>query len=312
MDTLPLETLQRILTLACTALSLGTSRTIRAASRVARFHTIALIANPCRLDSFLALYERQCEVVGEDRPRIRHLHATFPRDRTRYYSPSLSPLHCAGTTFKAVIRVMTAASTSGLLNPHRYEKDISYMRVASPRTDQQGYYSEVQGVAEDYATYHAEQDEFPGRQPQEDPVSSPESDLIIPPRSPSSSRSSEFATGHVYAMPSSESYRPSESDSSNASDADDSDWPRATESLDEDITVPSPEYIDAARRLFYLVSPDLWTVVLQRGFRASRLLCIPCPLPPFPALRELTLVKIYYSISGLGMDPPHPPPTLIL
>ena len=175
---------------------------------------------------------------------------------------------------------MIAASTPGLLNLHRYEKDISCTGVVSHRTDQQGYYSEVQGVADDYATDHAERDEFPGRQPQEDPVSSPESDLIMPPRSPShtsSSRSSELATGHVYAMPSSESYRPSEvrrghsiihgvhlspltdrqSDSSNASDADDSDWPGATESLDEDITVPSPEYIDAARRLFSLVSPDL-------------------------------------------------------
>ncbi|KAI0656590.1 hypothetical protein C8Q70DRAFT_324832 [Cubamyces menziesii] len=106
MDTLPLEILQRIFTLACTdgshtgiALSLA-SKSIRAASRTARFHSIALIANPRCLQSFLALYERECEEAvsnGEDKPRIRHLYMTFLciDPRKRYYSSSSPSLRRA-------------------------------------------------------------------------------------------------------------------------------------------------------------------------------------------------------------------------
>ncbi|KAI0816036.1 hypothetical protein BC628DRAFT_1406048 [Trametes gibbosa] len=102
MDTLPLETLQRIFTLACTdgghtgnSLSL-TSKGIRAAARTARFHSVALVANPRRLRAFVALYERECDAAFGDKPRIQHLYLTFP-DLGRYTSQdyrrprSLSP-----------------------------------------------------------------------------------------------------------------------------------------------------------------------------------------------------------------------------
>lgn len=84
MDTLPLETLQRIFELACTdggrtgnSLSL-VSKGIRAAARTTRFHSIALIASPRRLQSFIDLYGRECDPARGDRPRIEHLHVAFP------------------------------------------------------------------------------------------------------------------------------------------------------------------------------------------------------------------------------------------
>ncbi|KAL1945739.1 hypothetical protein VTO73DRAFT_1741 [Trametes versicolor] len=84
MDTLPLETLQRIFQLACTdggrtgnSLSL-VSRGIHSAARTTRFHSIALIASPRRLQSFLNLYERECDPRCGDKPRIQHLHVAFP------------------------------------------------------------------------------------------------------------------------------------------------------------------------------------------------------------------------------------------
>lgn len=84
MDTLPLETLQRIFQLACTdgghtgnSLSL-VSKGIRAAARTTRFHSIALIASPQRLQLFIELYERECDPARGDKPRIQHLHVAFP------------------------------------------------------------------------------------------------------------------------------------------------------------------------------------------------------------------------------------------
>ncbi|KAH9851340.1 hypothetical protein C2E23DRAFT_886529 [Lenzites betulinus] len=101
MDTLPIENLQCIFTLACidggrTGLSLSlTSKAIRAASRTARFHSVSLVANPRRLQAFVALYERECDPSLEDKPRIRHLYLSFPdvprvplpRERARSLSP---------------------------------------------------------------------------------------------------------------------------------------------------------------------------------------------------------------------------------
>lgn len=85
MDTLPLETLQRIFELACAdggrtgnALSL-TSKQVHAAARTTRFRTLSLIANPRRLQSFMALYERECNPALGDKPRIQHLHVAFPQ-----------------------------------------------------------------------------------------------------------------------------------------------------------------------------------------------------------------------------------------
>ncbi|EIW62616.1 uncharacterized protein TRAVEDRAFT_42965 [Trametes versicolor FP-101664 SS1] len=84
MDTLPLETLQHIFELACTdggrtgnSLSL-VSKGIRAAVRTTRFHSIALIASPRRLQSFIDLYRRECDPARGDRPRIQHMHVAFP------------------------------------------------------------------------------------------------------------------------------------------------------------------------------------------------------------------------------------------
>lgn len=84
MDTLPLETLQRIFELACTdggrtghSLSL-VSKGIRAAARTTRFHSIVLIASPRRLQLFLDLYQRECDPTRGGKPRIQHLHVAFP------------------------------------------------------------------------------------------------------------------------------------------------------------------------------------------------------------------------------------------
>ncbi|OJT02581.1 hypothetical protein TRAPUB_6885 [Trametes pubescens] len=84
MDTLPLETLQRIFELACTdggytgySLSL-VSRGIRAAARTTRFHSISLLATLHRLQSFVDSYKRKCDPSQDDKPRVQHLHIVFP------------------------------------------------------------------------------------------------------------------------------------------------------------------------------------------------------------------------------------------
>lgn len=84
MYKLPLETLQRIFEYACTdggrtgcALS-QISRAVRAASRKARFHSIALVAHPAKLDAFVKLYERESAPVRGDKARVAHLFITFP------------------------------------------------------------------------------------------------------------------------------------------------------------------------------------------------------------------------------------------
>ncbi|KAI0326827.1 hypothetical protein GY45DRAFT_1339166 [Cubamyces sp. BRFM 1775] len=207
MDTLPLEILQRIFTFACTdgghagvALSL-TSKSIRAASRTARFRSIALIANPRRLESFLALYERECEAAasnGVDKPRIRHLYVTFPRvePRRRYYSPSFSP--------------------------RRRTK-------AQPDTEE----SSKDSVRKD----------------------------------------------------------PRPSESSRAEEDDRLPRPSRGRSTINDPSL-SVTYHDAARRFFQLVAPELWTLVIQVGFRYGGGLHIPLFTAPFPALREFTLIEL--------------------
>ncbi|KAH9858625.1 hypothetical protein C2E23DRAFT_717761 [Lenzites betulinus] len=112
MDTLPLETAQRILELACTdggatghALSL-VSKDFRAIARKTRFHSVALVASPRRLQAFVTLYEHECDAARGDKPHIRHLHVTFPRipppssrgPSTRGPGRSLSPHRTATTT----------------------------------------------------------------------------------------------------------------------------------------------------------------------------------------------------------------------
>ncbi|OJT15338.1 hypothetical protein TRAPUB_8134, partial [Trametes pubescens] len=104
MDSLPLETLQRIFELACTdggrtgnSLSL-TSKGVRSASRTVRFRSIILIVHPRCLRSFMMLYERECDPAFRDKPRIQHLFLMFPsiggtgtRPGDASRSPSPSP-----------------------------------------------------------------------------------------------------------------------------------------------------------------------------------------------------------------------------
>ncbi|KAL1946202.1 hypothetical protein VTO73DRAFT_15329 [Trametes versicolor] len=83
MDTLPIETLQHIFELACTdggstgnSLSLA-SKHIRAAARRARFHTLRVAADSDTFPEFVAFFERECNYVREERPRVRHLYLTL-------------------------------------------------------------------------------------------------------------------------------------------------------------------------------------------------------------------------------------------
>lgn len=83
MDTLPIETLQHIFELACTdggftgnSLSF-TSKHIRAAARRARFHTLRVAADSDTFPEFVAFFERECNYVREERPRVRHLYLTL-------------------------------------------------------------------------------------------------------------------------------------------------------------------------------------------------------------------------------------------
>ncbi|KAI0637845.1 hypothetical protein C8Q77DRAFT_394159 [Trametes polyzona] len=103
MDTIPVETLQRIFEFACTdGGSTGNSisrvsKRFRAIGRTTRFQSVLLAASPRRLQSFVALYEHECDLSLGDKPRIRHLHITFPcsmrtgRSRTRARIRSISP-----------------------------------------------------------------------------------------------------------------------------------------------------------------------------------------------------------------------------
>lgn len=83
MYTLPIETLQHIFELACTdggftgnSLSF-TSKHIRAAARRARFHTLRVAADSDTFPEFVAFFERECNYVREERPRVRHLYLTL-------------------------------------------------------------------------------------------------------------------------------------------------------------------------------------------------------------------------------------------
>ncbi|KAI0766832.1 hypothetical protein BD413DRAFT_480233 [Trametes elegans] len=84
MDILPLEIWLDIFMLACTdggytgcSLSL-TSKAIRAITRTLRFHSVALVAYPARLGSFVALYAADCKPDLGQKPKVAHLHFTVP------------------------------------------------------------------------------------------------------------------------------------------------------------------------------------------------------------------------------------------
>ncbi|KAH9847197.1 hypothetical protein C2E23DRAFT_849902 [Lenzites betulinus] len=141
MESLPVETVQRIVHFTCTdggatgcALSL-VSRDFRAIARTTRFHSVALAASPRRLQAFVDLYERECDPVLGVKPLIRHLHLTFPHTpdsasirrrrkmsskpnlRTRSLSPSRpSPSHSISVIADSD-RPPVESSTSGVLYP---------------------------------------------------------------------------------------------------------------------------------------------------------------------------------------------------
>ena len=79
-----MEILDKIFDRACTdgggtgcSLTL-TSKTIRDVVRHCRFHTVALKCQPNHLAAFLSLHEQECRLSLRSRPRVLHLHLTFP------------------------------------------------------------------------------------------------------------------------------------------------------------------------------------------------------------------------------------------
>ncbi|KAI1783741.1 hypothetical protein LXA43DRAFT_955830 [Ganoderma leucocontextum] len=98
MEHLPLETLQQIFRLACTdggytgcSLAL-TSKSIREAAQSTRFHSIALAAETERLVALVTLYQDQCSNAASLRPRISHLHLSFPKLANTNTRPSDDPV----------------------------------------------------------------------------------------------------------------------------------------------------------------------------------------------------------------------------
>ncbi|KAI0822941.1 hypothetical protein BC628DRAFT_626964 [Trametes gibbosa] len=115
MDSLPLETLQRVFELACTdggstgnSLSL-TSKGIRTAARRVRFHSLYLTADRAPFQEFVTFLARESGRAESERPRVRHLlldlggsaswyKPSFPakQELLRTYSgPTNSPSHAA-------------------------------------------------------------------------------------------------------------------------------------------------------------------------------------------------------------------------
>ncbi|OJT02584.1 hypothetical protein TRAPUB_6888 [Trametes pubescens] len=115
MDTLPLETLQHIFQLACTdgaytgcSLSL-VSHAVRTIACTARFHSVSLDASLHRLQVFVDLYQRECDLGQKYKPRVRHLHVSFPfipprNPRASDLQPTATPeyLSAAQTLFQLV------------------------------------------------------------------------------------------------------------------------------------------------------------------------------------------------------------------
>ncbi len=80
MQKLPVENLHQIFRLACTdggftGCSLSqTSRAVRATSRIARFHSIALSIGFSRIESFIILYQKLRILEDGTRTKVTHLH----------------------------------------------------------------------------------------------------------------------------------------------------------------------------------------------------------------------------------------------
>lgn len=135
MDSLPLETLQQILELACTdggstgnALSL-TSKYIRAAARRARFHTLRIAADSNTFEDFVAFFGRECndERNGLGRPRVRHLYLTLARQQ--YITPETTQFLLSQP--QAMLRILTGHEDDAPIFPTLFLERPS-MRPSMP------------------------------------------------------------------------------------------------------------------------------------------------------------------------------------
>ncbi|KAL1945755.1 hypothetical protein VTO73DRAFT_1757 [Trametes versicolor] len=271
MDTLPTETLQRIFEFACTdggytghSLSL-VSQAIREIARTTRFHSVALAASPRRLQAFVRLYERECDPARGYKPRIQHLHVTFPRilrrdprtidgawaPRRRSLSPPPRPSPSA-----------TPSSPSYRLRP------ILPSNSAGHAT------GDLVGTSAAMAPQHTPQREM---QPplQAEAVAAP----------PITSRTSRA----LPALP----RRTSDTEGNVAPRLDDNPFHPPSGATSRDPTT-SPEYRNAAQTLFRLVASDLVTLVVQSGFTSGGTLHLPIIDRPFPRLLEAAFVGMEY------------------
>lgn len=274
MDTLPLETLQRIFELACTdggrtghSLSL-VSKGIRAAARMTRFYSVALIASPRRLQLFFDLYQRECDPTRGGKPRIQHLHIAFPvgePGRIAYvlngpdlfwplaHSRSLEP----------------APSPLARSNLHAFAKSHNALVIVSDvRRD---------GAASTYTT------RAPWPAPKRNAVrpSMWMKSLLVAVRRYRTT-AMELLTGRRHTSRS--EHRTTSPDHLRGPVAD----RRGPTSYEE--------YCDAAQILFQLVAPDLVTLVVQYGFTSGPTYSHEPRLPivdrPFPRLQEAAFVGV--------------------
>ncbi|KAI0355405.1 hypothetical protein OH77DRAFT_1504237 [Trametes cingulata] len=112
METLPPELLEPIFLQACTdggqtgcALSL-TSKSIRVASRTARFHTVALVSgSPSQVVQFVACFSSERELAGDVEPPVRHLClAAAQRARPRpAFRPQARAADSEGESFPSAV-----------------------------------------------------------------------------------------------------------------------------------------------------------------------------------------------------------------
>lgn len=258
MDTLPLETLQHIFELACTdggrtgnSLSL-VSKGIRAAARTTRFHSIALIASPRRLQSFIDLYRRECDPARGDRPRIQHMHVAFPYIdleaivhvvrgddmfwplvHTRSLEPFPSPLAQSTlrrATVRAAVPAEGASEGAAWTSAAKAPPPVLQRNAGRP-----SIWTKTLRAARSYRSRVMER--LTGRR--------------------SSGCSDHQSTSPKYLGP-----------------------------------TTYEEYRDVAQTLFRLVASDLVTLVVQHGFTCGGEMCLPIVDRQFPRLSELAFVGV--------------------
>ncbi|KAI0633760.1 hypothetical protein C8Q77DRAFT_1073530 [Trametes polyzona] len=266
MDTLPLEILQNIFELACTdggltgcSLSL-TSRAIREAARMARFHSVSLVAYPVRLSSFVELYARECDPALGDIPRVAHLHLIIP--------PSLGP------------RRYVCGGVIDTLPPHL---DPQAKPPASPTTTHATVLAGERTPSPRSPHSHSAKHKFPTPRSPALAEGNPAPDS---PATPHARTHQPTPPNHAQAQsepPTPNSVGPTVVIT------------QPTNDKEPQQIVYSPEYRDAARTLARLVAPHVETLVIQRGFRCQVRLLTPELAfldRPFPRVRELTILGL--------------------